>query len=171
LSVFEDISYQLSKGDASSKRLLSLLAEIEKDDEETLQNWLAEQLILRSNKRYHVSREKEVAKKKRPDIIVSGVTILAEVAIEVKQADSWSPNQLSDALTKQLSRDYLKLSTRRHGILFMTNHGRRQWKSIVKTGTFTFDELLAWLSGTASSITKNATGKVDVSVFGIDVTK
>ncbi|MCK4824917.1 hypothetical protein KA005_54710, partial [bacterium] len=99
LAVLDDIRHHLSQGDTSSQRLLSRLAEIGKNDEESVQGWLAEQLTLRANGRYHIHRETEVANKDRPDIIVSGATALVEVAIEVKQADSWSPNELSEALT------------------------------------------------------------------------
>ncbi|NOZ83774.1 MAG: hypothetical protein GXP60_03040 [Epsilonproteobacteria bacterium] len=171
LAVLEDIRHQLSHGDTSSKRLLSLLAEIGKDDEESVQNWLAEQLTHRANGRYHIHREAEVANKDKPDIIVSGATELVEVAIEVKQADSWSPNELIGALTGQLAKDYLRANTRRHGILFMTDHGRRQWKDTLTRGKLSFDKLLALLSRIATSTTENSTGKVEISVFGIDLTK
>ncbi|MCK4838963.1 MAG: hypothetical protein KAS94_09160, partial [Desulfobulbaceae bacterium] len=73
--------------------------------------------------------------------------------------------------TRQLARDYLRGSTRRHGILFMTDHGRRQWRDPLKQGPLSFAKLFAWLSGTADSTTRNSTGKVEVAVFGINVTK
>ncbi len=93
----EDIRHQLNKGDVSSKRLLLKLARIKGNDEASVQNWLADQLRLRANGRYHVIREAEVAEDKRPDIIVTATSVLFEVAIEVKQADSWSSNELMHA--------------------------------------------------------------------------
>ena len=170
LAVLDDIRHQFAHGDASSKRLLSKLAVIDKDDEESVQNWLAEQLSLRTNGRYHVHRETEVANKDKPDIIVSGATAQVEVAIEVKQADSLSPNELKGALTQQLAEDYLKPHIRRHGVLFMTDHGRRQWKHPLTRKKLSFDGLLAFLSGVSNVTTKNSTGKVQVSVCGIDAT-
>ncbi len=59
--VLTEIKENLQKGDTSSKGLLKKLAEIDKDDEESVQNWLAEQLILRNNKRYHTHSESEVS--------------------------------------------------------------------------------------------------------------
>ena len=170
LAVLDDIQHQFTHGDTSSKRLLSKLAEINKDDEESVQCWLAEQLTLRANGRYHVHREAEVAQKNQPDIIVSGATAQVEVAIEVKQADSWSPNELKYALKQQLTEDYLKPKIRRHGVLFMTDHGRRQWKHPLTRRKLSFDGLLTILSGITNETTRNSTGKVQVSVFGIDVT-
>ena len=145
------------------------LAEIGRDDEESVQNWLAEQLILRNNKRYHTHRESEVAERDRPDIIISATTALVEVAIEVKQADSWSLNELKEALIKQLSEDYLKPQTRRHGILFMLDNGRRKWKYPGINKPMSFEYLLGWLENIANKIDKNSTGNVKVSVFGIKV--
>jgi len=169
LNVLDDIRHGFERSDASSKLLLSKLAEIEKDDEKSVQNWLAEQLMLRANGRYHVHREAEVANIKEPDIIISGTTGQFEIAIEVKQADSWSPNDLKKALTQQLSEYYLKPISRRHGILFLTDHGRRQWKHPVsQKNKLTFIELQAFLSDIAIATKSNAIGKIKVSVFGID---
>jgi len=170
LNVLDDIRYGFEQSDASSKQLLSKLAEIKKDDEKSVQNWLAEQLTLRANGRYHVHREAEVANIKEPDIIISGTTGQFEIAIEVKQADSWSPNELKEALTQQLAEYYLKPLSRRHGILFLTDHGRRQWKYPDSQKRLTFIELQTFLSDIAVVIKNNAAGNIRVSVFGIDGT-
>lgn len=170
LNVLDDIRHGFIHNDASSKRLLAKLAEIKKDDEESVQNWLAEQLSLRANGRYHVHREAEVAKHNMPDIIISGTTGQFEIAIEVKQADSWSPNQLKTALTQQLAEDYLKPQSRRYGVLFLTDHGRRDWRHPEIKEKIDFIELQKYLSDIANTTKKNATGNVKVSIFGIDGT-
>ena len=167
--VLEDIKENLQKGDASSKGLLKKLREIDRDDEDSVQNWLAEQLIFRSKERYHTHRESEVAEKDRPDIIISATTALVEVAIEVKQADSWSPNELKKALTKQLSEDYLKPQTRRHGILFMLDNGRRKWKYPGTNKPMFFEDIIRWLKNIANDIDTNSSGHIGVSVFGIKI--
>jgi hypothetical protein len=170
LNVLDDIRHGFEHSDASSKRLLSKLAKVKKDDgkpkddEISVQNWLAEQLRLRANGRYHVHREAEVANHNKPDIIVSGTGGQFEIAIEIKQADSWSINELKTALTQQLAEDYLKTNSRRHGILFLTNHGRKAWVR----PKLTFIELIIFLSDIATTTKTNVTGKIDVSVFGID---
>ena len=170
LGVLDDIRNGFEREDASSKRLLAKLGEIAKDDEKSVQNWLAEQLKLRANGRYHVHREVEVVNKNEPDIIASGATAQVEIAIEVKQADSWSPNELKKALIHQLAENYLKTQTRRHGIFFLTDHGRRQWRNPQTTKPFSFKDLLIFLSNTADSTTGNTSGKIQVRVYGIDAT-
>ena len=170
LNVLDDIRHGFIQNDASSKRLLSKLSEIEKGDEKSVQNWLAEQLTLRANSRYHVHREAEVAGHNMPDIIISGTTGQFEIAIEVKQADSWSPNELKAALTQQLVEDYLKPQSRKHGVLFLTDHGRRNWRHPDSKKKLDFIELQKYLSSIATTTKNNAAGKVKVSIFGIDGT-
>jgi hypothetical protein len=166
----DDIPSELKQNKIFSEWLLSKRAEIGKDDEKSIQNWLAEQLALRANGRYHVHREVEVANKKEPDIIISATAGQFEIAIEVKQADSWSPNELKEALAQQLAEYYLKPLSRRHGILFLTNHGRRQWKHPDTQKKLTFTELQTFLSDIAIAIKNNAVGNIRVSIFGIDGT-
>ena len=170
LGILDDIRNGFEREDASSKGLLTNLGESRKNDETSVQNWLAEQLKLRTNGRYHVYREVEIVNKNEPDIIASGATAHVEVAIEVKQADSWSPNELKKALTHQLAENYLKTQTRRHGIFFLTDHGRRQWRNPQTKKPFSFEDLLIFLSNTADSTTVNSSGKIQVRVYGIDAT-
>lgn len=168
LNVLNDVHHDFEHSDASSKRLLSNLV---KKDEKSVQNWLAEQLRLRANGRYHVHREAEVANHNMPDIMISGVGGLFEIAIEIKQADSWSINDLKKALTQQLAEDYLKTNNRRYGILFLTHHGTKKWNHPeLKHAKLTFTELMTFLSDIATATKTNVTGKIDVSVFGLDAT-
>lgn len=168
LNVLDDIRHNFKHSDASSKRLLSNL---DKKDEESVQNWLAEQLRLRANGRYHVHREAEVASHNMPDIMISAAGGLFEIAIEIKQADSWSINELKTALTQQLAEDYLKTNNRRYGILFLTHHRTKQWNHPkLKHTKLIFTELMTFLSDIAITTKTNVTGKIDVSVFGLDVT-
>lgn len=170
LGVMKDIRHQFLSGDASSKPLLAALSKIGRDDEDSVQSWLAEQLDLRSLGRYHVHRETEIANKDKPDIVVSATSAKFEVAIEVKQADSWSPNELQTAVNSQLAERYLQVDTRRHGVLFITDHGRRRWKHPSTKRSISFDELVNLLAGVAASKTTNSSGSIRIDIFGLDCT-
>jgi hypothetical protein len=103
----------------------------------------------------------------RPDLTLSATTVQFEVAIEIKQADSCTANELPDALTIQLAEDYLKPQSRRHGILFLTDHGRKKWKHPKTKQKLSFDEIVQWLNKTASQMKCNSSGQIEISAFGI----
>lgn len=168
--VLGTIKVDLTKADSSSLGVLSLLNNIEGADEEKVQAWLSEQLNLRSKAQYHIGRETEVAKNNRPDITISSTSNLFQVAIEVKQADSWTSNELVEALENQLVENYLQPSTRRHGILFLINHGKKKWKAKNTNKIIEFPQLVSNLNVIARGLNRNSSGKVAATVFGIDVT-
>ncbi len=68
-------------------------------------------------------------------------------------------------LTKQLAEDYLKQGTRRHGILFMSDHGRKKWATAKS-----FSKFILTLEDKAKTIKKNDSGEIHVSVFGLPIT-
>ena len=59
---------------------------VNNDDEESVKNWLAEQLLLRARYRYHVHLEAEVANKDKPDIILSGFGMLVKGKVYLKES-------------------------------------------------------------------------------------
>ena len=154
---------------AVHKKHPNALAKVKTSDEAAVQDWLAEQLLLRSNKRFHVHREAHVADEKRPDVVASDTESRFEVAIEVKQADSWTTSQLVKALEEQLAETYLKPARRRHGILFMTDSGRKSWQHPETGKRIGFTDLIAFLSDKAEKKTKNEMGPITISVIGIDI--
>ena len=125
LSVLKDIQFALHKEDASSRKLLQRA-----ENEDEVQNWLAEQLMLRAKGRYRAFREAEVALRDKPDVIVASASAPCEVAIEVKHSKNWTARQLDNALRTQLAEDYLKPEPRRHGVFVITHHAARQWRDI-----------------------------------------
>ena len=80
----------------------------------------------------------------------------------------WSPRQLEKALCNQLAQDYLKPSTRRHGVLVVTHHGQRTWRDPQSNESMTFNDLMKWLEKTAATLTENDSGPIEVRCFGID---
>jgi hypothetical protein len=164
--VLSDIRFQLAKEDASSRRLLQ-----HANDEDEVQNWLAEQLALRARERYRVFRESEVAQGDKPDLIVASTSASCEVAIEVKHSKNWSLRQLDQALRVQLADDYLKPEARRHGILVITHHLARQWRDTETNEMMTFGALIERLSAVAKMLIRNSVGTIEVKCIGIDATE
>ncbi|CAE6767999.1 hypothetical protein R69619_03706 [Paraburkholderia nemoris] len=165
LGVLSDIVMGFVQADATSRGLLSLAR-----DEEQVQNWLAERLRERSKARYHVHREPEVAKKNEPDIVISSTSADTQVAIEVKNANKgWTVAKLESTLQGQLARDYLRTDNRRHGILVVSRHQPRTWRSAGRTWEFT--HLMAHLDVVAQRVECNETGPVVIRAVGIDASE
>jgi hypothetical protein len=165
LAVLRDIQFVLHKGDASSRKLLQRA-----ENEDEVQNWLAEQLMLRAKGRYRAFREAEVALGDKPDVIVASSAATCEVAIEVKHSKNWTVRQLEDALRTQLAEDYLKPEARRQGVLVITHHATRQWRDTETNDLITFDHLIQRLESIAASLQRNAVGVIAVRCAGIDAT-
>lgn len=164
LSVLNDIQFQLTSGDVSSRPLLERAK-----DEDEVQKWIVEQMNYRSRGRFTAFREAEVAGGDKPDVIVSSTSAQCEVGIEVKHGGKgWTPRQLESALSSQLAQDYLKPSTRRHGVLVVTHHGQRGWRNPQSNGPMTFAELIRRLQSTAETIFQNDSGPIEVKCIGID---
>jgi hypothetical protein len=165
-SVLDDIQTDFRHGDASSRRVLQSA-----EDEEAVQQWLAEQFKLRSKDRYHVHREVEVADKKEPDILLSSTAAPFEVAVEVKHGGKgWSIRDLEKAVREQLAGQYLRSTKRRHGILVITHHPKRTRHDPDTKRKVTFEQLVTRLRALAGGLRSNETGAIEVAVIGIDST-
>jgi hypothetical protein len=166
LAVLAEINFQLAKGDVTSRPLLERA-----QDEDEVQSWLAEQMMLRAKGRFHVYREAEVALGDMPDIVAASTAAPCEVAIEVKHGGKdWSFRQLDAALRTQLAEDYLKPATRRHGILVITRHSHRRWADPDTGQRLDFPALISMLSASAKGIVHNSSGAIEVACVGIDAT-
>lgn len=163
-SLLDEIKHHLVSADVSSRALLQNAA-----DEEDVKSWIVEQLNLRSRARFHAYREAEVARRNKPDVIVSSTSAPCEIAIEVKHGGkNWTFKELEAALCGQLASNYLKPITRRHGILLVTRHNTRTWRD-PKTGKpMEFDVMISRLTSIAGTLTENGEGPIEVSVVGID---
>ena len=164
LGVFDDIVLQFTKGDSTSRQLLQRAK-----DEDEVQQWLAEQMQLRSRDRYHAYREAQVAQGDKPDIIVASAAAQCEVAIEVKHGGmGWTANQLEQALRVQLAVDYLKPATRRHGVLVITHHRDRKWLDPLTRKPLSFDAVIKWLSGIAETLVETNGAAIEARCVGIN---
>jgi hypothetical protein len=164
LAVLNDIVFRLASGDATSRPLLERAK-----DEEEVQNWLVEQMQYHSHGRYHAYREAQVAQRDKPDVIVASTSVPREVAIEVKHGGKgWTINQLEDGLRIQLASDYLKPSTRRHGVFVVTHHRDRRWLDPSTRRPLSFDAVIGRLSEVAVRLVENESGAIEVRCVGIN---
>jgi hypothetical protein len=154
LVVLDDINVRLTSGDVTSRPLLERAK-----DEDEVQNWLVEQMNFVAKDRYYAHREAQVADDDKPDVIISSMSAPVQVAIEIKHGGKgWTVRQLEAALKQQLAVNYLKPSTRRHGILVVTHHRDRKWVDPTSRKPMTFENLIERLSSIAATLDHNAFG-------------
>lgn len=162
LGALDDIQFQFDAGDVSSRAVVQS-AQSEAD----VQQWLGEQLILRAKSRFDIHIEKEVAQKKKPDIVAAAARI--EVAIEVKHGrKNWTLTALRSALTDQLAKRYLKPANRRRGVLVVSNHAHGYWLDKEGGARLGFTKLIATLQADAHLLLKIPEGDISVAVRGLD---
>lgn len=107
-----------------------------------------------------------------PDVLVSAIGALVEVAVEAKHGGKgWSTKALEESLRTQLAEDYLRPTSRRHGVFVVTNHKKRGWQHPKTRKSMTFSEMIAYLNGVAAALRRNKAGEIAVSVVGIDAVK
>jgi hypothetical protein len=160
----DELQYQILHHDFSDRSLLESI-----DKEEDMQRTLALRIELLSGRMFTVTREEEVADRKRTDIrLLTNCGIKA--VIEIKIASKWSLTELENALTNQLIRQYLRHSTCASGCLLLTYNGNKQiWENTATGDRFNFKEVVTHLSNIASEIEKKHNFDIRVSVFGLDL--
>jgi len=101
-----------------------------------------------------VEREPHVVDEKEPDVRIRAKATDANVAIEIKVAESWTLKELDDALEVQLCGRYLRASDGRYGVLFLVHQqGRPKGLGDTTTGNYLpFPEVVALLSARAAVI-------------------
>lgn len=107
----EDIEQHLVHGDFNQGLVVARLPK-----EVDVQNWFANELRQRQGRSYSLEREPHVAEEKEPDIRLQSRVADARSPIEIKVVESWSLNQLEEALTVQLQGRYLRDRDNRFGI-------------------------------------------------------
>jgi hypothetical protein len=163
-SVLSDIAHSFVKDDASSKGVLAHAA-----SEDEVQNWLTEQLNLRSKGRYSAHREVKIAGGDKPDMIIASTSASVEVGLELKHSGKgWTVRQLENSLQKQLAARYLKPDNRRHGMFAISHHGKRGWLDPKTKKRISFTSLLERLSRLAATLTRNKWGAIEIKCTGIN---
>lgn len=120
-------------------------------DEDRLQEWLDHYLNNQSQGKYESLREVMVAFKKRPDLRLVAPPF-SPTSIEIKWADDWSFNELSEALSDQLVGRYMRARRSRHGVILLGWRGKKQrWRPNGETG-IRLSEVVGRLNDQANDI-------------------
>ncbi|WP_205713847.1 hypothetical protein [Burkholderia cepacia] len=131
LQRLEDLQHDLVHGDFQQGTTLSA-----QPDEAAVQNWLADRLRQVQGASYSIEREVRVANEKEPDLRFRAKASDANVATEIKVAESWTMKELEDALIKQLCGQYLRGKDAREGILLLVHQKPRAKGWEMPDGTF-----------------------------------
>ena len=137
-----------------------------------MQATLATRLLASANGAYTLTREDEVADRKRTDIRFFSVVSRHKAVAEVKLADSrWTVTQLERALRDQLVGQYLRHADCRAGCLLLTYDGTRtSWPDPNGGSPLTFGGLVAHLSGMATDLEAEREHWLRLAVLGLDLT-
>lgn len=165
LQRLEDLQHDLINGDFQQGNTLRALS-----DERAVQNWMADRLRQMQANAYSIEREVHVAGEKEPDLRFRAKAADANVATEIKIVESWTLEQLEDALVKQLCGQYLRADDGREGILLLVHQAPRPigWKQ--PDGSYvTFEALVQHLHRLAARIRRESPSGPQPEVFAIDV--
>lgn len=165
LQRLEDLQHDLIHGDFQQGTTLSALP-----DESAVQNWLADRLRHVQGTAYSIEREPHVAEEKEPDLRFRARASDANVATEVKVAESWTLPELEDALVKQLCGQYLRAQDGREGILLLVHQTRRPKGWELTDGTFVnFEAVVERLRAVATTIRKSSRPGPQPEICVVDV--
>ena len=162
----EDIQHDLLHGDfAQGTTLKALPGEVD------VQNWVADRLRLKQGRSFSVEREPHVADEKEPDVRARAKATDANVAMEIKVAESWTLEQLDEALEAQLCGRYLRAKDGRYGVLLLVHQSARLkgWKDTSSGVFLSFSEVVARLSARAALIAGTHSDSPQPEVCVLDV--
>lgn len=161
----EDLQNDLIHGDFQQGTTMSAL-----HDEPAVQNWLADRLRHVQGTAYSIEREPHVAEEKEPDLRFRAKDSDANVATEIKVAESWTLPELEDALVKQLCGQYLRAQGGREGILLLVHQTPRPKGWELPDGTFlNFEAVVERLRALAATIRKSSLSGPQPEICVVDV--
>lgn len=160
-----DLKASLEEGDDSVSPLL-LRAEKETEVRNFVGWWCRE----RSNGRYSIPQEEELADAKRPDLRFHGAGFDAPVPVEIKLAERWTGPKLLERLENQLGGDYLRDARSSRGIMLLFDRGESgRWALPGGTRTETLDDLVAALERHWMNVSERYPRIEEITVIGIDL--
>ena len=160
-----DLDYDLTHSDFAPGSLLAALPH-----ETDVQKWIADRLRSTQGRNYSVEREVHLAGEKEPDIRFEAKASNARVQLEIKVAESWTLNDLEDALHVQLIAQYLRDRVNYFGVLLLLHQKSRPkgWRS--EQGDFwDFPRVVEHLRMLARAVAVEAPDAPQVEVVVIDV--
>jgi hypothetical protein len=166
LTRFADIQVDLLTSDFAQGRTLK-----QQPDETAVQGWVADRLDLTKRQSYSVERESRVVDEKEPDIRLRARRSEATLPIEVKVSESWTLEQLEDALITQLCGKYLKAQGANHGVLLIVHQHARPigWLHRSSGAYWSFHQLIDHLRTLAARISAEHPAGPQPEVAVLDV--
>lgn len=162
----EDLSHNVAHDDFTDRRTLRTIS-----DEDEMQRNIARRLREMANGAYVVTREDEVADKKRTDIRLAAVVGSQKAVIEIKIADSWRVPDFERALRNQLIGQYLRHESCKAGCLLLTYNGtKKYWECPETNARLSFLEVVTHLDRLAKQIEVEMKHEICLKVHGLDLT-
>ncbi len=161
----EELNYDLTHTDFTPGAFLAALPH-----ERDVQKWIADRLRSRQGRNYSVEREVHLADEKETDIRFEAKASDARVQLEIKVAESWTLEQLEDALRMQLVGQYLRDRLNNFGILLLVHQAPRPkgWEN--EFGDFwSFARVVEHLRAQAYTIAVESPEAPQAEVVVIDV--
>lgn len=164
-----DIEDDMIAGRFTDKKLLRQ-DEATRVDERPVQLEIAKQLALRSKSVYSVEREPQLSDRNEPDISIQRPNISQPIPVEIKVADSWSYNELCEALRDQLIGKYMRAHNASQGHLVLTYHGKKKtWLQPSSGKRLDFQVLVRALQEEADALVRADPSLERITVTGIDL--
>lgn len=160
----DDIEFDLQNHDFDERPALRLIKK-----EQDIQPLLARKLQCAARGAYTVSREEEVAERKKTDIRLAATTFNGRAVIEIKLGDNWSVNELEEAISTQLLSQYLRHPDCSSGCLLVTYAGRKGFQNPDDDKPMEFSAVIERLSVRAQAVEQAKEGLVRICVIGLDL--
>ena len=160
-----DLKDDLENGDTSNAGLL-----IDKNEEE-IRNFIGGWLRDRTNSKYTIAQEDELADQKRPDLRFFSNNFDAPIPCELKIADRWSGANLIERFENQLCNDYLRDRRSSFGIFLLIRNGKQSsWKHPILRKQLSFSDFCSTLQEYGEKFIAPRPDVEAVTVIGIDLT-
>ena len=161
-----DLQHEIAHDDFTDRRTLQTISL-----EAEMQRTLARRLRDAARGAYSVSREDEVADRKRTDIRLTTTGGEHRAAIEIKIADKrWSFSDFERALEFQLVGQYLRSDAGRAGCLLLTFNGDKDyWPDPTSGDRLDFEAVCSRLRDRAQQIEAQWGFEIRLGVVGLDL--
>lgn len=164
LERIDDVIDDILNHDFSDRALLKTIT-----SEPDIQPILARKFYDRQFNQYRVTREEEVAERKKTDIRLLATEFDGCGVIEIKIGDNNSVSELEKAITDQIIPQYLRHERCRGGCLLVTFSGRSGFKPPESKKSMDFDDVIKHLKDFAEEKVSEHHGAFKLTVKGLDL--
>lgn len=162
-----DLKSDIEEGDTSIAEIL-----MQVEDERRIRIYIGDWLRNRSNGKYSVSQEEELADRKEPDIRLHGLGFDGPVPIELKISNNWSGPKLFERLHNQLCGQYLRDARSNNGIFMIVCRGKKKKWALPESGKkVNFSALIQFLKEETGKIVATDSKIEAIEIIDIDLTQ